>query len=344
MKQKPILKNTGLIIHPRDYRDITFGDVLRYVKVPRNYITKKLPPDYQDGVPKCVCEAYSYLARKQDYKETGKDFALSADALYSWIKNFIDKDRSYGTSLLSGAKAICSFGIPTEDVFPDDELRWKNQDDYFDTRHFTQEVIRNAEIFKKKTFIRASGYGWGMVNAEEIKQMIYQREAVVIGLRFDRNWYKGGKYPLPPTQPKYYHAVCFDSWKEINGKLHFRVVNSFEKNPSRKLDENGLAFGWLRWDMWRPHIIGAYTTIDQPNVYPKTKMLKIIRAYGDNKVYAIINGKRYWIRRPEMFEDWKKEKIIGDWKDIQAMKKEEVEKYPLVKISFSDFITNYLDK
>jgi len=295
-------------------------------------------------VHNCVAEAYSYLARKQDFKETGKDFALSADALYSWIKNFVDKNREYGTSLLSGAKAICSFGIPTEDVYPDDEERWKDRDDYFDPIHFTQEVIRSASIFKKKTYIRASGYGWGMVNPEETKQMIFQREAVVIGLRFDNNWFAGRKYPKPPTRPKYYHAVCLDSWKYINNNLFFRVVNSFESDPKKRLEENGRAFGWLRWDWWRPHIVGAYTTIDQPNVYPKTKMIRTIRAKGDIKVYAVINGHRYWIRQPKMFEDFKEEKIIGDWNDVQVLSKEEVEKYPLEKISFKDFLTNYLDK
>ena len=181
--EKINLNNTGLKLHRPDFRDLTFGDVLPTMALPRDYVTKKLPADWQGNVPKCVMETYSYVARKQDYKETGVDFALSADAGYSYVKNFIDGNKLYGTSLMAGAKTLVKFGLPEEKIYADEEADWNDSMKYFDTSRFTDEVNENALIHSKELFIRGKGLGWGNIDPEELKQMIFQREAAAIAMR-----------------------------------------------------------------------------------------------------------------------------------------------------------------
>jgi len=264
-----MIKEGGLQLHRPDYvRDLVFGDVLKKVTLPKEYITQKIPHGYQDGVPACVRYSFDYLAQKQELKSEKKIFEFNSDLGYAWIKIFLDKNRNWGTTLLNGAKASVnpgSFESALTGLIDYKNLYRSDKDKFFDPNQFTKEMLENAKIFSRQLYIRGNYVGWGTVKEDELKQMIVQREGAVIAIRLDHMFHKGCydgsgiSLPPLPTSKVVHHAICVDSYKIINGDLYFRYANWSSKSPSIK--EDTYSYGWLNWRLWRPHIWANYKQI-----------------------------------------------------------------------------------
>ena len=288
---------TGWFPHILDSRDITFAEAVPFDDIPEEYDTKDLPPDYQNGIGKCVLESFSYLSRLQDYYETGEDKGQSADAGYIIAKEYYDKDRNNGTTLLTGAKVAVEWGFPEDDVFPDDERLWDEPDKYFDLTRWTENIKENAAIHRKLAYARVGGLDFGNISAEELKQAIYQRKGAVIAHRGNNEFLGPGTgFVHPPSalvDPLWYHAVCFKGYKKFNDILHFKAANWWD--PKQEGAFNGKGFGWYKFNEWQPHLWGGFTTIDalKDEFVKKTKMAKLYRSpVANEEVYAINEGFR----------------------------------------------------
>ena len=290
---------TGAILHQWDYRDVVACEVLDDVDLPAEFDTIDLMPGYQGAVPKCVIESYSYLARLQDYYETGEDKITSADAGYVMAKTNYDHDRAYGTTLLTGAKVLCDHGLPEIKFFPDNEELWNEPNKYFDISRWTEAVHDNADIHRKRAYVRAGGTDWNATVANQLQQAIYQRKGAVIIIRGDDGFIGSGtgfvNTPIDINNV-WYHGITVKGWKVFNGDLHFKFANWWD--PAQKGNGNGSAFGWLNFKKWQPHIWGAMTTVDAlNNEFVKIEMLKIIGDKRDGRQYIKDKGTNviHWI-------------------------------------------------
>jgi len=320
---------TGLILHKPDLiRDIVFSDALSDVDIPTEIETEVPYPDFQDGCSKCVLESYSYLAKLQDLKETNQEFELSADFGYIIAKVDIDKNREHGTSLLTGAKVAVDYGFPEETYFSDTEKFWGTED-YWDKGRMSPMVFYNAKIHSKKSYIRASGIGFGNVDLKELQQMIYQREGAVIAIRGqDSKWNAVFGFPEPPDlnskEKIFYHAIVVTrNWKLINGELHILIANWW--SPQKTKEVNGKAFAWLNWEKWKPHIWGCYSTIDRPNTdFPKTLMLKRIQLKDTFDQYIVKKEQKFKIPDEDTLTLLNELEILMP---LEIVEKEEFDKY-----------------
>ncbi len=308
------LFTTGAVLHRWDPRTITAGEVLAEETVPEEFDTIDLIPGYQGAVPKCVIEAYSYLSRLQDYYETGVDVLTSADAGYIMAKDKYDFNRDYGTSLMTGARVLCDHGLPETKIFPDNEEYWNEPNKYFDIGRWTEAVHDNADIHRKRAYIRAGGMDWAATTADQLQQSIYQRKGAVIIIRGDDNFIGSGTgFVNTPADINntWYHGITLKGWKNFNGELHFKFANWWD--PKQKGNPNGSAFGWLNFNQWRYHIWGAMTTVDALNdeFVKKISMAKLYRDPTDqNEVYAVNNSNRSHVANKYTLEEGAK---IGYW-------------------------------
>jgi len=330
------IKNTGLVLHqPDEYRDLTFSDVLQEAELPKDFDLPDLIPDYQNGVPKCVMESVSYLAQQQNYDENSQIVQLSADAGYVIAKMLYDKNKEYGTTLLTGVKVLCDVGLPEDDIFSDNEELWNNPDKYFDLNRITEVVKENAAQYRSQTYIRGSGIGWGNVVVDEIKQMIFQRKGCIVAIGGDNSFYgERDGFVKPPSSIVWQHAIVLKGWKYFDNRLFFKLANWWDKDKKGKPDGSG--FGWLDWELWRSFVWGNYTTVDVPNdTFAKIKMWKLLQVEGNNRIYLEFLGEHYWIDDMKKIEkgiETKKFtpvqkvnssyplKIVGEWRKFPFLK------------------------
>lgn len=177
----------GAIKRPKDKRDIILGSAVAPIAIPNSYKTdvssvNKLLQKY----PTCGAVAGSYLLAIL----TGKNF--SERFLWEEIKKIDNFPLSVGTDMGSILKTLKNIGNVSYDKYPDDYVVQNTIEKY-------SYFVPTSDDYSSTEKI--SGYGFGVVDINRIKQDIYQNKAIIILHNVDSNFFHNS---TPQTQKGIY--------------------------------------------------------------------------------------------------------------------------------------------
>jgi len=308
----------GCFKNPFDPRDIVLGDI-PYISDPNAPSWEegfdneqkygKLKREHQGSSLSCVGQAWSKYLEMLNLIEEKKFVDLSARDIYSQI--YLHNGGAY---IRDGAIKCVRNGDAKEKFVPSYKDGKPPTEEFMRKKpEITPEYITSRARYKAKSFVYLDTH-WPLRSEdwEHMRQVIWQFGGFVSGYQ--------------------HHAMYFSAYKLINGKRAIRGVNSYGEGSDRWYIENDT------------HELFDITFLyDLPNPPDKIHMLKLIGNKNNKRVYIIINGKRLWVKDPSMFNDGFVEKIHGDWNNIQWIDTKEVTKYPLIKMTFAQFVTHYFD-
>lgn len=254
-----------------DNRDITLEDVAfggAYIPDPNCPSYKKgfsnekkygrLIRDHQGSSFSCVGNGWSKYAEMLNLIEIGKVLNLSAKDIYSQI--FLSQGGAY---IRSGAKIVVKSGVCEESFISSYPDHGNPDEDFMREDKHTLESRENALIYKAKTYVYLPvSYPMTEQNWEDVRQVIWQFGGFVSGYGRHCVYFYG--YGIDPN----------------NGLKYIEYLNSYGK----EFGEDGRG----KWFEGYGRLFNITFLIDQPNIYHKTKMKKVIL---NEKEQYVVNGK-----------------------------------------------------
>lgn len=241
----------GLLKSPYDSRDYRFKDLrLGGVFIPDEYESEEFPFVYDQGrtMMCCAC-AYSalrYLQESDNITGTGLTEPFSPTFTYGnrepdedfegmYLRSCCKRGR-YGSLLLRELNEWCS-----------------TQKAMLLVNQKKEEYFKKAEPYKISSFYVCR-------SREEIQTAIYTTKGVIIGIPTYKSLNRPDANGIVRYNPRTDvndnggHAVLLTGWKIINGKFHWRMLNSW----GRKWGQNG--YCWLPEEY--PWMEDAYAIVD----------------------------------------------------------------------------------
>ena len=141
---------TGAVEDTNDRRDYKIEDILGTPKeiealnIPQEFnVLENQPVKYQNGVPSCIGQATA-LAKQLD---EGKE--LSARGVYLKCKE-LDGNTNWGTSFRQAQKVMIQFGVPEENLLPEDHS--KGTVHYINPEFWTEKIAVNAKEHANESY------------------------------------------------------------------------------------------------------------------------------------------------------------------------------------------------
>ena len=270
----------------------------------------------------CVSESTSHYAEYKDIRENKRFTNLSARYLHIWIKAR-DNMPSEGTSIRWAMKAMVEVGTCRRELLSEPEQQGMRWDEFISPNILTPRMIEDALTYKSVSYGRTD-HGKDLDN---VRQIIYQNDGAVFGVDGDNaGWFntetrKTG-IPKLPVKKQWGHALLAVGWALIDGKKYIMFKNSWGE------EWGSGGYGYLPEEYFtKGTVFALWSLVDLPNTYlDKTKMLKLIKEKGKEKVFAVIGDYRYWIPRDYIFNAHKG-KAWGEWESIAELSEEEFKRY-----------------
>ena len=303
-----IPNNPGAIPDIPDIRDYSYEQIFGAVSLPEEYdIIKEvggLSIKNQGTSQSCVGQSWSYYTEILERIENKNETNLSAKDIYSQI--FIEPNG--GASIRDGATLLQKSGVTLEILLssynngnPPDE-NWMR-----DRSMVTLETINKALVYRAKSYATI----WHKEDIEIIKQAIFQNHGVITGVYGDNPGWQN-KIVLPPINYVWGHAILLVGWRKVDGVEMLKFINSWGTNWG----EGGFGFLHPSYLSQAGNMFNLWTLVDMPNYLKPQFMFKLIKKSQDAKeVFAVTEGKRYWILDAITFEAGRKNLWPG-WEDI----------------------------
>lgn len=309
-------KKYGLNLIEPDERDFSLGGLGLKPPAPlhdNDFRIYEPAVEHQKSSDFCVSFATTTHKEKQEGKQ------LSPAGLQNIIKNRIDGNQAWGTSLQSAMKALVKYGCPTEADFP---FKWnKGRNWLLDASH-TNSLINKAAPYKSETYFKVDMNPNTFINYRSA--MITYNECIVSGLKWNTAYDKIGSdgiLPEPTGRATYGHAILIVGQKNINGKLYLDCLNSYGESfgdkghfyVNKDLAARILYYGFISLDIERPlaEILEKYNG-------------RAVKSDKTVDVFLIQDGKRRLFKN-----EWYCWAFgIKLWEDIIEIPKSELEKIP----------------
>jgi C1A family cysteine protease len=243
----------GCLPDPPDNRDFLLSAFIPLtVEVPSKFSLrdKMTPIKHQGQLGSCVAFATSAIKEYFDTAEMAKEIDLSEQFLYGECKKIDGFPNVEGTTARAAFTTMSKSGVCEEQYFP-----YEGQ--FPPTNSPKSGYLTNAEVFKIKTYVSASG------GVDTIRQALYQNGpvslAAVIYDSFMKSRYNGGFVPAPTGAQLGGHLMCiigYDDDKEWGGYRGFlEVRNSWGKDYG----DNG--YVWIPYSVYNQIGAGSQWTI-----------------------------------------------------------------------------------
>lgn len=219
---KVLYSHNNLNQSPYDNRDYKFGDLLCTgdTEVPENYETPDLGWSYdQKQSSMCAPSAYCYLRCLQESENTQSQLTEKLCPSFNYANREIGHDHE-GMHL----RVLCSKGREGSILF--DRMKYPNT--YEGAK---AELLENEAIFKAEAKpFRITKY-YTCNSRLEVQKAIMMTKGVLLGVQVYDCFYKPDKDGIityvEGQKSNGGHAVVIDGWKMINGKLYWRIKNSW---------------------------------------------------------------------------------------------------------------------
>lgn len=220
----------------------------------------RMKVENQQSSSSCVSQGVQYYVQILNWIEEGKFVDLSARFIYSQI--FLPQGGAY---IRSGIGLVTDKGIPEENLCPSYKPDGTTDENWMRDKGWeSDKTYENALIRKAKTY--ASIVHDEPDLFELARQAIYQSHGLVSGFKN--------------------HCVYFKGFGIKNLKKFLRYKNSWGETWGP--DKNG--DGYLFEDQAN-QLYSLWTLLDQSNIYPQTKMYKLVRSPIRNHEVFAINSK-----------------------------------------------------
>lgn len=230
----------------------------------------------------CVSQGWQYYVQMLNWIEENKFVDLSARFIYSQI--FLPDGGAY---IREGAKIVANRGVPEEQFCPSYNSDGITDEDWMRDKSWeSDKIYENALIRKAKSY---ASIVHNEPNLFELaRQAIFQSHGLVSGFKSHCIWFKG--------------------FGIKNLKKFLRYKNSYGETWGP--DKNG--DGYLFEDQTN-QLYSLWTLLDQSNIYPQTKMFKLIRspirnhevfAVNSNGHHHVANGQTLQLGNEEPNQQW----------------------------------------
>lgn len=266
-------QNNGLNQSPYDKRDYKFSDLVgaARIEIPNEYETPDLGWTYdQKDSSMCAPSAYCYLRCLQEQDNTQSELTEKLCPSFNYANRILGDDHE-GMNL----RKLCSKGREGSVIFG----RMTYPNTYAGAK---EEFLENeAELLNEAKPFRITKY-YTCNSREEVQKAVITTKGVLIGVPVYDSFYKPDKDRfieyIEGQTANGNHALVIDGWKTVNGKLYWRIKNS--------------------WGKYWGHLNNGHAYL--PEEYPWM-----------DKVYVIID------EVTEMkFEEYKKKVENGDFKKV----------------------------
>lgn len=230
---------------------------LRKIDISDEEFIQPHPPNAilnQYTAPTCVSHATAAACMSKVYELTGKRVILSPESMQAYFGSKGSKTAWYFAELL------CRWGILPKSIF----------NHKGDNPKLREHLIKLYEDRADVDNIAAKIYckGWASLrDADEVKTALKQGYRVIASYSISKDFGKvnGGIEPKYPTKATGKHQVMIRGWKQIDGKEHFVIVNSYgERNG-----DNGLVY------MPRSRNFNSATLLDiETTIKPKCRKVE----------------------------------------------------------------------
>lgn len=172
----------GAIRRPKDKRDILLGSATAPIAIPDSYIPniEKLHTFFQGNRPTCGANGITYLVALINYLQNGEVWTGSPRFTWEEVKKIDGYPLTAGTDLTSLFKMAKSVGICDYSRYPEEGI-----EDYSLTEYSIFTPTADDYTNTKKI----SGYGYGIVDVNRIKQDIYQYKGLAILAYVNNSWF-----------------------------------------------------------------------------------------------------------------------------------------------------------
>ena len=222
-------QNTNLLIpDPYDKRDYKFKDLVPVgaVKLPKNFESPELPLDkiFDQGQSSMCCAcAFSSLRYMQESKATQSGITDTFSPTFTYGNRLVGEDFEgmYMRSCCKKAKQDGSLPISVLSGFY--------------TYPICKELVKKNEANYKKLAkpFRISSY-YQCNSRTQMQTAIVETGAILVGIYVFNCFYKPNKTtgkisynPLIDIRNDGGHAILLTGYKEVRGKLYWRVLNSW---------------------------------------------------------------------------------------------------------------------
>ncbi|MFW6029666.1 MAG: C1 family peptidase [Halanaerobiales bacterium] len=205
----------GVVESPTDFRDYRVSKIAKVtLEHEKEYETNWLPPVYDQGlVGSCVAFASRTLLEMQQYAEHGRYQPLSSPFIYTnRLEEHFQGEGMIPREALSQLKkdGVCREFMFSRNAFYK-HLKGK----------LTDEMYRNAKTYKIEAYAKAQ-------TVEEIMSAIKELKGILISVPIHDHFYDvKEKAEKKDTEIKGRHMMVIYGWKYIDGKLYWKVRNSW---------------------------------------------------------------------------------------------------------------------
>ena len=221
---KKIYSNNTLCQSPYDKRDYKFKDLVgnANIEIPTKYETPDLGWTYdQKDSSMCAPSAYCYIRCLQEYDKEQSELTGKVSPSFHYANRDIGHNHE-GMHL----RNLCSRGRDGSVLF--DRMTYPNTFEGARAEFFANE----EKLRKEAKPFRITKY-YTCRSRKEVQQAIMTTKSVLIGVPVYDSFYR----PNSEGYIEYHqgevfhgnHAIVIDGWKTIEGKLYWRIKNSWGK-------------------------------------------------------------------------------------------------------------------
>jgi len=253
----------------KDIRDYKLSSIQKSEEIlPNNFILIGDMPSIQSQYwGSCTSHAVDGVKEYQEKIEYGKELKLSNRFIYYNTKVISGLWNDQGDYIRNALKAVQTYGVPTEEEFPDTrDGSWTN----YMKKKPSGANYEQALIHKSGNYFRVDN------NINAFKQACYINQTpLVTGMLWHKNYKPDntGLLQLPDlTQPAGGHAISYVGW--TIGKEWFR--NSWGTNHGKD------GYFYIPTSEFSNHIFwDAWVLLDLPNIVADNKIGFVAQKYID---------------------------------------------------------------
>jgi len=289
-KERPL----GVIPSPQDVRDYSITTITPVrVEFPREFVCQYLPDIYdQNGYGMCVAFSAAAVKEAQEFKEQGRKVRYSPAFIYG---NRSEADyQGEGMIPREALRALYRYGVVEHEKLP-------GLGQYPDCRDMVKNMSYN--VFSTGVEQKINTY-MRLNNSNEVKTALMDLGPVLLTIAVYDSFYNVSKtgivYPVKDGESiQGYHAMTAVGWKNINGKDHYIVHNSWGTGFGDNgkcyipIDYKGLNELWSVTDYIRPTVTKEINMGVPMQILPPGRTVLPFRA-----IYEALGANVEWGRLP----------------------------------------------
>ncbi len=211
-----------------------------------------------------------------------------------------------GSYVRDGMLRSVNYGVNKESTVPTDATEAAITAPFT----FTKEHEKEAAYFKNRSVasIRSRDF-------DVLAKMLFLNDG------FDTGWHS--------------HAQWFKAYGIINGARYLLTHNSYGAGSDMHYFESMKDESPL-FNIW--------TAIDEKNMANEFKEVRLVRGIGEKTIWYVLNNKRYHVKNPTMMGDGLVAGLWGGFTAVEEIHLIDLYAIPKAKVSFMDFLSQYLSK